>query len=93
MSKKLKALLGLAAIATISAAATLYFKKNKAMLNVGEFEKAVLLKYPKANIISIEKTFVDDNIYTVTAMINEREYRLYVTADGEIIETTPRIPD
>jgi hypothetical protein len=90
---KAKAIIGLAAIAAASAAAALYFKKKHVQLNVTEFEKAILSKYPGANIISIEKTFVDDNIYTVTAIIDEKEYRLYVTVDGEIVESTPRIPE
>jgi hypothetical protein len=59
---KAKAIIGLAAIAAASAAAALYFKKKHVQLNVTEFEKAILSKYP-ARILSVLKKHLSTTIF------------------------------
>lgn len=90
MSKKIKFIAGIATVAAFSAVAY-YFSKMKLQLNVTDFEESVLSKYPGAKITSIEKTYANDNLYTVTIILQGEEHKLYVTADGEVIETASKV--
>lgn len=90
MSKKIKFIAGIAAAAAFSAAAY-YFSKSKRQLNVTDFEESVLSKFPGAKITGIEKTYANDDIYTVTIITDGAEHKLYATADGEVIDTVPEI--
>lgn len=84
MSKKLKMLAGLGIVVAVATA--IFSLKRNMQLDVTAFEETVLKKYPGAKITSIEKTFKSDNLYVVTIMLNEKEFRLFATASGEIIE-------
>lgn len=74
------------------AAAVMYNKKRPVTLNINLLEKAVLDKYPNAIITGIEHANSSPNIYVVTVVLGENEYKIFATAKGEIISSNPNIP-
>jgi hypothetical protein len=94
MKKSTKAIMAVAA-ASIGAfvGAAVWYKKRPITLNVTVLEKAVLDKYPNAIITGIENSNSSTNIYVVTVILGEKEYKIFATAKGEIISSNPNIPE
>ncbi|OQB15178.1 MAG: hypothetical protein BWY15_00548 [Firmicutes bacterium ADurb.Bin193] len=91
MFKKAKAALVLATVAAVGTGVAFYLRKKRVCLNVSELENAVLRLYPEAEITSIEKTMAKSNLYMVKATIAGKEYRIFATSCGKILNTLPSV--
>lgn len=92
MTKKVKAIIAVAAVAAVSIGTAVFLNNKSIQLNVTALENTVLEIYPNAVITSIEETIVRGN-YLVKVTLEDFEYKIFITAKGEIINTSPKIPE
>jgi len=92
MKRNFKTIITVALVAAVSIGGAFLLRDKPVKLNVTAMEAAILERYPAAVITGIERSNVDEEIYTVQITLGGAEYKLFVSGHGDVLNANPPIP-